>query len=69
MPQFEFQIKTKTEEESERFMQTIEEKDVDIEAWLYEENAPYEQNKCGAFGINCDISPETRAKISRVSSL
>jgi len=61
MSQFEFQIKTRTEEESERFMQAIAAEDIDIEPWICDEGTPNEREECCAFGTTT-LSPQELAQ-------
>lgn len=57
MPQYEFQIKTRTEAESEQFMTAIEAEDVDIEVWIEDRDTPTHHEECIAFGITT-LTPE-----------
>jgi len=63
MPQFEFQIKTRTEAESERFMQAIGAEDVDIEPWIYDQGTPNEREECCAFGVTT-LNPQELERLA-----
>lgn len=51
MPQYEFQIRTQTEEASQQFMDVIDAEDVDIEVWINDRDTPTHHEECIAFGI------------------
>ncbi|MBD2261073.1 hypothetical protein [Pseudanabaena sp. FACHB-2040] len=57
MPQYEFQIITRTEAESEQFMTAIGAEDVDIEIWIEDRDTPTHREECIAFGLTT-LSPE-----------
>ena len=57
MSQYEFQIITRTEAESEQFMTAIGAEDVDIEVWIEDRDTPTHREECIAFGVTT-LSPE-----------
>jgi len=62
MPEYEFQIKTQTEEEADAFMAAIGANDVDLEPWVYEEGTANEYEECNAFGVTTLTPQELEAK-------
>jgi hypothetical protein len=57
MSEYEFQIKTQTEAESQQFMEAIDAEDVDIEVWINDRNLPTQNQECIAFGVTT-LTPE-----------
>jgi len=62
MPEYEFQIKTQTEEDADAFMAAIGANDVDLEPWVYEEGTANEHEECNAFGVTTLTPQELEAK-------
>lgn len=67
MAQYEFQIKTQTEEEADAFMAAIGAEDVDVEPWIHEEGTPNEYEECNAFGVTALSPQELEAKATEHS--